>query len=187
MKNIRIIIVAIIGCFITLTCFSQIDNQEWEELHNKILKQKYEFLQKELVLDNEQMDKFWKVYLQYDNEITQCHQHSWKSQCQLTKCSPQKHERVEEDKLEDNVATQLIEERLKTEKRLLEIDEMYTHRFKEVLPIQKVLKLNRLEKKFMREVMTQNERENSRECHINNKSFDKKAKRLNEQNKKINK
>ena len=181
MEKIKIAFVVLFACLIPISVYSQVNNQEWEELHAKLLKQKYEFLQKELALEDDLMNKFWDVYLQYDNDLSQTHDHAWKTQCTLTKCDHSMRERVDEDKLEENVAKQLIEERMRTERQLLDIDEKYYSRFMEILPAQKVLKLNRLEKKFMREVMSQNSDE-GRNCPSKDKSIDKNTKQLRREN-----
>ena len=142
---------------VSFDTYSQTQNVDWKALHEKMMKKKYRFLQEELTLNEVQMKQFWAVYTQYDKEITACHDNARKKQCELTKINPNSCEPVEECKLSDDVARQLIQQRIEMENALLLVEKKYSKEFEKVLPPQKVLKLHRLEKKFMREMMSKHD------------------------------
>ncbi|MBO6118041.1 MAG: hypothetical protein J6P44_05800 [Bacteroidales bacterium] len=163
MKKIFCFISAICSMFFMLTAYSQPTKVEWEALHNKMMKQKYEFLKKELALDEMQMKKFWDVYTQYDEEICVCHERACELQDKITKNSADRGKRLDEELLTDEQAMQLNSQRMITERQLLEVEEKYTAEFNKVLSPQKVLKLNRLEKQFMREIMSKGHKDIKKE------------------------
>ena len=61
---------------------------------------------------------------------------------------------LDESKLTDEIANALLDQRRQMEAEKLEMETFYTDRFRTVLPVQKVLRLHRLEKQFMRDVMS---------------------------------
>ena len=162
MRKINIVIATVVMCFAALNLQAQSENPDWKAVHAKMMKQKFEFLQKELRLEPSQMEEFWRVYQQYDNEISACHDRAWKQQCEMTKSDPNKCERMDEDLLPENVALQLIEQRRMTERQLQDIEEKYSRDFVRILSPQKALKLHRLEKQFMRDVMSNSQGEKER-------------------------
>ncbi|MGP1515125.1 MAG: hypothetical protein ACTTJH_04130 [Bacteroidales bacterium] len=153
MKKINTIIVALFICTIPFIAHTQTRNPDWKALHQKMLEQKYEFLKNELALEDKMMAKFWDLYLIYDKEVFACHEDARKKRCELIKSDPNKCEVIEEDILEDDIAIILIEQRINMEKHLLEIENQFTQNLLKVLPAQKVLKLHRLEKQFIRQFM----------------------------------
>lgn len=159
--KINILIFTISVLFAGLGLQAQSCNADWDALHKKILSQKYEYLKKELNLSDVQMRKFWDVYLRYDKEIISCHEQATKYQCSLTNTEFMSCKKTDEEQLSNEVATKLIEQCNKTERALLEIKERYSKEFTNVLPAQKVLKLNRLEKQFMRKIMNKETERNN--------------------------
>lgn len=156
-RYIILILCVLLMNVVSFDTYSQTKNVDWKALHEKMMNKKYRFLQKELILNDAQMKQFWAVYTQYDKEITACHDNARKTQCELTKTDPNSCTPVDEDKLSEDVAKQLIKQRVEMENALLLVKKKYSKEFEKVLPPQKVLKLHRLEKKFMREVMSKHD------------------------------
>ncbi|MBQ7985613.1 MAG: hypothetical protein IJ250_08285 [Bacteroidales bacterium] len=127
---------------------------DMNELHQKMLVKKHDFFQKELELEGEQMDKFWEIYTEFDNRIFRLHEKAHEEQIQITGMEFDEKTPLDENKLTDEMANALLDQRRQMEAEKLEMETFYTDRFRTVLPVQKVLRLHRLEKQFMRDVMS---------------------------------
>lgn len=145
--------IVLFGFIMLLPCFVFAQKVDMKVLREKILSEKHDFLQKELNLDTNKMKDFWTIYLEYDDAIFACHEASRKSRIDITGYDFLEDNRMNEDSLTNSQAQELINHRILSERKLLQIQEEYFLKFESVLPVQKVLKLDRLEKQFMRKVM----------------------------------
>ncbi len=154
MRIMRLFILFLMCC-LTIPTFAQLDEAEWNAVHDKMMQCKYEFLQKELNFDANQMQKFWVVYKRYDKEILDCHLREAKTFYDLTGMSPRQFDKCGNDTFSDTVLLKLLDVHCATGRQLSEIEERYINEYKSVMPLQKILKLHALEKVFMRKMMTE--------------------------------
>lgn len=153
----RKLILALLVLFaLTLPAYAQKDCPECKEKERKAAQQKMMKMKKatfvqNLKLTEEEMEKFWPIYVQYDNEINAVieHQHSLMSKFK------------DKDLLDidSESAKMLVEQNNKTERELSEIKIRYYNNFLEILPAQKVAKLIKEEKQMMRNLRKKDRQE----------------------------
>ncbi len=153
----RKLILALLVLFaLTLPAYAQKDCPECKEKERKVAQQKMLKMKKatfvqNLKLTEEEMEKFWPIYVQYDNEINAVieHQHSLMSKFK------------DKDLLEidQEAAKMLVEQNSKTERELSDIKIHYYKAFLDILPAQKVAKLIKEEKQIMRNLRKKDRKE----------------------------
>ena len=108
----------------------------------KMMKIKKATFVQNLKLSEEETEKFWALYEQFDREINSIIE---KQHHLMTK-----YKETDMLNLDKETAMMLIEQNSKTEKELAEVKVRYYEKFLEVLPPQKVAKLIVEEKELMR-------------------------------------
>jgi len=103
--------------------------------------QKIAFITQELDLSTEEAQQFWPVYNEYTKELEA-----------IKKDRPNRRE-MQDKVLTDSEAASQLSTMIETEKRHTAIKEDYIGQMKNVLSIQKVAKLFRLEHRFKREML----------------------------------
>ena len=146
-------------------------NVDKEALHEKMMKEKYDIFMKYLELTPEEMDKFWNMYQEYDKELFSVHENYWKKVDVMTKEYKDEKGDIDFLKLEPELAEKLLSMKQENDKELFDINEKYTTKFHDVLPPQKILKLQKEEKFFVRSLMKccQKEDESHQNKHGRNK------------------
>jgi hypothetical protein len=129
-------------------------NVDKKELHEKMMKQKYEIYNKVLELKPEEQEKFWKIYTEYDNDVFACHEKFGKIRDEITKDLRDNDGDIAYLKLNEEQAEELLMQKQEMERQLLDINESYMKKFHEILPPQKILQLQQEEKHFMRQLMS---------------------------------
>lgn len=152
----RLILVLLVMFALTLPTYAQKDcptckEKERKAAQQKMLKMKKATFVQSLKLSEEEMEKFWPIYVQYDSEINAVieHQHALMSKFK------------DKDLLDidSESAKMLVEQNNKTERELSEIKIRYYNNFLEILPAQKVAKLIKEEKQMMRNLRKKDRQE----------------------------
>lgn len=191
MKRFKLIIMVMFVCLLAAPTFAQ-DKREFKNKCNrgekvdknlvrqKMMKQKYEYFQKGLQLDDEQMKKFWEVYEHFDNEIFECHEQLEKKSTEILKGQDMFDKDFEELKLDDSQAQELLEIQKEREHRLIEIKDNFGEKLMSVISPQQILKLHKLEKEVVKQVMRtgrcdiDGQSHDTKDCHKNSKRDNKK-------------
>lgn len=122
--------------------------EEMIELHEQELKRKYNMIERGLNLDKETMEKFWKYYLEYEEQKFKINLQ------QTTFANDLLKKYIEADKegekfdfmmLKDEDASLLFKQQTETERQIFGLTQKYMDVFKEVLSFQQLLKLKYLE------------------------------------------
>jgi Spy/CpxP family protein refolding chaperone len=104
------------------------------------------FLTQKLDLTGKEAQQFWPVYNEYQDKL------------EALRKTRKKELRAEPgtlDQITDQEAEQIIDAELQLKAKEVELNKTYFEKFKQVLPIKKVLKLMRAEEEFKRELLKQ--------------------------------
>lgn len=112
-----------------------------KKMKEKMEAQKIAFITQELDLSSDEAQRFWPVYNQYSKELET-----------LRKDKP-RGRKQEEVVLTDEEASAELNAMIAVEKRHIALKENYIGQMKDVISIQKVAKLFRLENRFKREML----------------------------------
>ncbi|GAB4277741.1 MAG: hypothetical protein Kow0068_00970 [Marinilabiliales bacterium] len=107
--------------------------------HEKIKAEKVAFLTNELDLTVEEAQKFWPLYNEMEDKLEKLRKESREAR----KLAPEKIETLSDSEIE-----KLLDEQMKRKEEMVAIEMEYYKKFKNVLPIRKVLKLHQAEKDF---------------------------------------
>ena len=120
-------------------------------IDKKMMKMKKATFVQNLKLSQEEMEKFWPIYAQYDKEID----------ATIEKRHHLMSKYKEKDLLEidSETAKMLVEQNNKIERELSEIKISYYEKFLSILPAQKVAKLIKEEKQMMRNLRKKDRQE----------------------------
>lgn len=152
----RLILALLVMFALTLPTYAQKDCPNCKEKERKAAQQKMMKMKKatfvqNLKLSQEEMEKFWPIYVQYDSEINAVieRQHALMSKFK------------DKDLLDidSESAKMLVEQNNKTERELSEIKIRYYNSFLEMLPAQKVAKLIKEEKEIMHKIRKRDRQE----------------------------
>jgi hypothetical protein len=152
----RNLILALLALALTIPAFAQKDCPECKEKERKaaqmkMMKMKRATFTQNLKLSEEESEKFWPLYEQYNDEINSVieKQHSMMSKFN------------EKDLLgiDEESALMIIKQNSIAEKDLAEIKIRYYEKFLEVLPAQKVAKLIKEEKQIMHKIRKRDRQE----------------------------
>lgn len=157
-KNLILALLALIT--FSAPVFAQKDCPECKEKERKAAQMKMMKVKKatfvqNLKLSEEETEKFWTLYEQFDREINSIIE---KQHHLMTK-----YKETDMLNLDKETAMILIEQNSKTEKELAEIKVRYYEKFLEVLPPQKVAKLIVEEKELMRNLRKKDRHERKTE------------------------
>ncbi|MCH3923411.1 MAG: hypothetical protein LKE30_00620 [Bacteroidales bacterium] len=128
-------------------------SEDIKVLHDKMMKQKREIFAKSLDLNKDELSKFWTMYEKYDNDIFVCHSKYHKMKDEIMKDVKDKNKEDAILSLSNEQAEQLLKMKMNNEKEILEITNKYIEEFHQVLPPQKIIRLQQEEKHFMRHIM----------------------------------
>ncbi len=132
-------VVFFISCFmLSLNAQDKPEGKNRNKMKARMEAQKIAFFTQELDLSSEEAQNFWPVYNQYYKEME----------------TLKKDRRKDRDVvLSDAEASAELENMIKIERQHIDIKEKYISKLKNVLPVQKVAKLYRLEHRFKREML----------------------------------
>lgn len=152
----RLILALLVMFALTLPTYAQKDCPNCKEKERKAAQQKMMKMKKatfvqNLKLSQEEMEKFWPIYAQYDKEIN----------ATIEKRHHLMSKYKEKDLLEidSETAKMLVEQNNKIERELSEIKVSYYEKFLSILPAQKVAKLIKEEKQMMRNLRKKDRQE----------------------------
>jgi len=141
MKNLFLVILVLTAS--VNFCFAQPKDEPKQDKKEYIRVQKIAFISTELLLTPEEAEKFWPVYNEYDAKLELIRQERRGYLKELKKI----------DELTGDLAYELTEKILDTEKRESELRSDYLIKFAEVLDKKKAAKVFMAEDKFKRELM----------------------------------
>ena len=185
MKALKCSIIALAICILALPTMAQnkkncdkekikCEKVDKTQLHKKMMEQKYKYFQKELQLDDKQMDTFWDIYEKYDKDIFACHEEMNNKTKSILDIKEFDCEHFDPMKIDEKQAKQILQTNNEMEHKILEIKDKYSNEFANVLKPQQLLKLKKLEKRFMREIMRKGRCESSigdkkdKQCQMHN-------------------
>ena len=139
----RLLSIVLLLCCFTISSYAQGEhrNSDRKKMKGKMEAQKIAFITQELDLSTEEAQQFWPVYNEYTKELEA-----------IKKDRPNRRE-MQDKVLTDSEAASQLSTMIETEKRHTAIKEDYIGQMKNVLSIQKVAKLFRLEHRFKREML----------------------------------
>lgn len=141
-KILSLAVMALIGTS-TLFAQHQIKEHNGDKRKDKVKAMKIAYLTSELELTTEEAEKFWPVY----NEYTAKKEDYYKT----LKKSKKEHNNI--DELSDSQLEEMYQAHFKLKKQLLELENTYHAKFKNVLPARKVYQLHHSEETFKRELL----------------------------------
>lgn len=122
--------------------------EEMRNMHEQELKRKHNIIERELKLEKEAMEKFWKYYVDCEEQKFQANLR----QTMLNNDILKKYVDVNKEGKEFDImilgeedASILLKQQMETERRLFDITQKYTDVFREVLTPQQLLKLKNIE------------------------------------------
>lgn len=147
----RNFVLTLLALILTIPTFAQqkdcpeCKEKERKAAQEKMLKMKKATFIQNLKLSEEETEKFWALYEQYDKEINSVIE---KQHHLMTK-----HKEGDLLNLDKETSMMLIEQSILTEKELADIKARYYKEFLNVLPAQKVAKMIMEEKDIMRKLI----------------------------------
>lgn len=144
-----------------------------ENLKQKLKVQKIAFMTEELKLTVEEAQKFWPIFNMYEDEIMAVRE-KMRPKDTTSKGFPKRPDFL---KMSDQESQDMIDTHLNTERDILDIQEKYAIEFKKAIPVQKVMMLFMVEKKFMSQVIGKNWKDHhngdrKKKMHKEDKKFD---------------
>lgn len=132
----------LIGLFFAIFCLTFISfAQEKEKYKEKIKARKVAFISDKLSLTPEEAQQFWPLYNEYEgkkNAINKTHR-----------------KKINFQSMTDEAAAAYIDQQLDREEQLLALKKSYIYKMKNVLPIQKIARLPRVENRFKQWMLEQ--------------------------------
>lgn len=104
------------------------------------------FLTQKLELTGKEAQQFWPVYNEYQDKLEALRKSRKKELRQEINAG---------EPLTDQEASQIIDAELQLKAREVELNKIYYDKFKQILPVKKVLRLMRAEEEFKRELLKQ--------------------------------
>lgn len=143
-----------------------ISPEEMKNMHEQELKRKHSIIERELKLEKEAMEKFWKYYVDCEEQKFQANLR----QTMLNNDILKKYVDVNKEGKEFDImmlgvedASILLKQQMETERRLFEITQKYTDVFSEVLTPQQLLKLKNIEQDNKSNMLRQRRMKNDSE------------------------
>lgn len=147
-----------------------ISPEEMKNMHEQELKRKHNIIERELKLEKEAMEKFWKYYVDCEEQKFQANLR----QTMLNNDILKKYVDVNKEGKEFDImmlgvedASILLKQQMETERRLFEITQKYTDVFREVLTPQQLLKLKNIEQDNKSNMLRQRRMKNDSELAPN--------------------
>lgn len=147
-----------------------ISPEEMKNMHEQELKRKHNIIERELKLEKEAMEKFWKYYVDCEEQKFQANLRQTMLNNDILKKYVDVNKEVKEFDImmlgvED--ASILLKQQMETERRLFEITQKYTDVFREVLTPQQLLKLKNIEQDNKSNMLRQRRMKNDSELAPN--------------------
>jgi hypothetical protein len=142
MKKI-LTIFAIIATMACMSASAQAHRGRGEEWKEKMMAEKVAFLTLEVGLTPEEAQAFWPVYNQIETEKDE-------AMFAMIKAYKEMHKAIEEKKGDKEISV-LLDKYLEAQKKLNDIENGISARYKAVLPVEKVAKLYVAEEEFRRQ------------------------------------
>lgn len=142
MKDILKITTIIVITILTYSsAFAQQGKPSKEEMEKKMKVLKVSFLTEKLDLTETEAQMFWPVYNQFEDE--------------MMSLRPEKNpgERPNIEEMSDQDIENKVQETFAMGYKKIQIQEVYFEKFKEILPMQKVMKMYMAEKEFKKEII----------------------------------
>jgi hypothetical protein len=130
---------------ITVFSFGQNDPSRFQEAMTKMKAERVSFLTEKLELSVEEAEKFWPVYNEYLDKREEL---MWGKREKM-------HKDFDPSQLSEDQMSNMLNDILDQEIKLAQLKKDYFIRLKAVLPIKKVLRLNRIEQEFMNHMLNQ--------------------------------
>lgn len=148
-----------------------ISPEEMKNMHEQELKRKHNIIERELKLEKEAMEKFWKYYVDCEEQKFQANLRQIMLNNDILKkyVDVNKEGTTEFDIMMLGVedASILLKQQMETERRLFEITQKYTDVFREVLTPQQLLKLKNIEQDNKSNMLRQRRMKNDSELAPN--------------------
>lgn len=148
-----------------------ISPEEMKNMHEQELKRKHNIIERELKLEKEAMEKFWKYYIDCEEQKFQANLRQIMLNNDILKkyVDVNKEGTTEFDIMMLGVedASILLKQQMETERRLFEITQKYTDVFREVLTPQQLLKLKNIEQDNKSNMLRQRRMKNDSELAPN--------------------
>lgn len=147
-----------------------ISPEEMKNMHEQELKRKHNIIERELKLEKEAMEKFWKYYFEYEEQKFRINLQQTTFANDLLKKYidvNKEGEKFDFMLLKDEDASILLKQQMETERRLFEITQKYTDVFREVLTPQQLLKLKNIEQDNKSNMLRQRRMKNDSELAPN--------------------
>lgn len=122
--------------------------EEMKSIHEQELKRKYNIIERELKLEKEAMEKFWKYYVDCEEQKFQTNLRQTMLNNDILKKyvdANKEEQKFDIMMLGEEDASILLKQQIETERQLFEIVQKYTDVFREVLTPQQLLKLKNIE------------------------------------------
>ena len=142
------LITGFIICALSFTAISQPPQKSKRE---QIRAQKVAFITQKVDLTPEEAAAFWPIYNEYDKKRLAM-QASYKDSFKI--------EKLDIDQLTEEEATKIADNNIILGQKMLDLRKEYYIRYKSVLPIKKILKLQQAEKEFQRVLLQQIRQQN---------------------------
>ncbi|MFA6127402.1 MAG: hypothetical protein WC699_08865 [Bacteroidales bacterium] len=123
----------------------QKDQGRWEEAMARMKAERVSFLTDKLQLTVDEAEKFWPVYNEY---LSKREEMMWGKREKMPR-------NFDPSQLTDEEMNTMLNDILDQEVKLAQLKKDYFIRIKEVLPVRKVLKLQRVEQEFMNHMLNQ--------------------------------
>lgn len=135
----RGIIIIGMGLIFTVALFAQPPVDNMDERREQIEAQRVAFITKHLNLTPEEAQAFWPVYNQYKEQKHEIHE-------EMRPVKPL-------DELSDAEVEELLDRMIERKEREVELEKEYLAKFRDILPVRKVAKLQVAERRFNAEVI----------------------------------
>lgn len=129
----------------SVTAMGQKERGRFEEAMAKMKAERVSFLTDKLQLTVEEAEKFWPVYNEY---LSKREEMMFGKRERMTR-------NFDPSQLSDEEMNKMLDDILDQEIKLAQLKKDYFIKLKEVLPVRKVLKLQRVEQEFMNHMLNQ--------------------------------
>ncbi len=142
-KNILLLLMAVV--LSVPTVFAQDKEVKRAKRQEKVKAMKIKFITKELSLTESESQAFWPVYNKHEDDL--------KALREKNKEVRKKYKGKSIDEMTDAEATEVVDNGMLLREQKLALDKSFHNDLKSVLPIKKVLKFHKAQRKFKRKLL----------------------------------
>lgn len=158
-KHIYFTLLFVFGIGLPASLLSQPTNEEEKSRFEKIRLARQEFITAELQLTTEESKRFFPVFWEYDAQLHRLRKQQYRSHIY----------RDEEGKkqtvaLSESDAREVLNNRLETEAKMLELKRKSMADFMQILPATKLVLLDRAEHTFRKQLVNRMHRQQDKDC-----------------------